>query len=65
MEEKERLNFTLGIVGVDTPAGIKFYVATKNEGVPDKNVIMLVRNWLRVTETLYHEQFKQDHKSSV
>jgi len=61
MEEKERLRFVLGIMAQDLPSGkVHFRVMTENHGIPDEYLIMLLRNWLKVSEQIYHDKFRQD-----
>ncbi len=60
MEERTS-RFALVILSQDTEKGIDFKVVTKNQGVPNEHIITLVRNWLKLTEKIYYDSFKEKH----
>ena len=62
-EEKTPMNYYLAIAPQFTQDDtlIGYDIHSRNEGIPEEVIIVLLRNWIRMVETKYHYQFRAAH----
>lgn len=48
------------VEGLETAAGVAgWQIRTKNLGISQETMLTLIRNWLRLEEDRYHDEFKE------